>query len=102
MIILIPDPTQQTIIFAILLAIALIATNKKRQEKAVFSILATTEMKGLAILSTILAHVGFGLASNDQFLQPLSSWGGVGVNIFFFLSGFGLTISALKKSLTIP
>ncbi|KKQ27954.1 MAG: hypothetical protein US42_C0003G0011 [Candidatus Magasanikbacteria bacterium GW2011_GWC2_37_14] len=75
---------------------------------------STTELKGLAILAIILAHIGYGLVTNNKFLYPLSTWAGVGVDLFFFLSAYGLTLSALrvkstgtdhaarKKDLTIP
>jgi len=65
------------------------------------SIGSTTELKGLAILAVILAHVGFCLVTDWHFLMPLSSWAGVGVDLFLFLSAFGLTLSAIKKDLSI-
>ncbi len=40
------------------------------------------------------------MALNDQFLSPLSAIGGVGVDLFLFVSGFGLSMSAIKKQLS--
>jgi peptidoglycan/LPS O-acetylase OafA/YrhL len=54
-------------------------------------------LKGLAILTVIFAHIGFYLVNNHTFLYPLSTVSGVGVNIFLFLSGFGLVMSSLKR-----
>ena len=86
----------QTLVLSLLLLVILLVTTKKRQENSAFSISATTEMKGLAILSIIFAHIAFGVAPDNRFLWPLSTWAGAGVNIFFFLSGFGLTVSAIS------
>lgn len=60
----------------------------------------TNQLKGLAILSVIFSHIGYFLYPNTNFLYPLSVLGGVGVNIFLFLSGFGLTISNLAYPLS--
>lgn len=95
------NPQTQNTIFFILLALAVILTSRKKTDNTILSIETTNELKGLAILSVIFIHVGYFLTSNNQFLFPLSTFGGVGVNIFLFLSGFGLTMSALKKDLSI-
>ncbi len=55
----------------------------------------TVELKGLAILMIIFDHVGYFIFPGTNFLWPLSVDMGVGVNIFLFLSGFGLTASYL-------
>lgn len=62
-----------------------------------FSPTHTLELKGLAILAILFAHIGYVLLSDDRFLYPLSTLGGVGVDLFLFLSGFGLASSALRR-----
>ena len=57
----------------------------------------TKDLKGLAILAVIFSHFGYFLASDHRFLYPLSIIAGVGVNLFLFLSGYGLVASSLKK-----
>lgn len=91
----------QNIIFFTLLALAVFLTLRKRGDRSAMSIDSTAELKGLAILAVVLAHVGFGIAGDNRFISPLSTWAGVAVNVFFFLSGFGLALSALKKDLSI-
>lgn len=93
----IPDPITQTIIFTALLLLAVILTIKKGDGKYNISPTHTDELKGLAILMVIFSHAGYFLSTDTRFLFPLSVAGGVGVNIFLFLSGFGLTISAIKS-----
>ena len=97
----VPDPKFQTIIFSGLLFIALVLSVKKNKDKKYFDISTTNELKGLAILMVIFAHIGYFLSKDRQFLFPLSILGGVGVNLFLFLSGFGLSISALKSRCSI-
>ncbi|MEK7595354.1 MAG: acyltransferase [Patescibacteria group bacterium] len=58
----------------------------------------TNELKGVAILMVLFSHIGYFLFSDHTFLYPLSVAGGVGVNIFLFLSGFGLTSSEIKSN----
>ncbi len=53
------------------------------------------------MLAIIFSHVGYFLSEDQQFLFPLSILAGVGVNLFLFLSGFGLTISTLRSGLTL-
>lgn len=93
----IADPTFQTQIFILLLTISVLLTVKKSANPYSIDIQATNELKGIAILMVIFSHIGYFLDANDKFLYPLSVAGGVGVNIFLFLSGFGLTISELKS-----
>jgi len=96
------NPQIQNLFFFILLGLAIVFTCRKRKDVTPMAVDSTTELKGLAILAIILAHIGYGLVTNNQFLYPLSTWAGVGVDLFFFLSAYGLTLSALKKDLTIP
>lgn len=59
------------------------------------------ELKGFAILAVVFGHIGYILFAGGQFLFPLSTLAGVGVDLFLFLSGYGLAASALahKRSL---
>lgn len=88
------------IIFAVL-AFFLVLTIKKRKESSFFPVNATTEIKGLAIIAIIIAHIGYLLVQNPEFLTPLSYFAGVGVDIFLFVSGYGLTASAMRKKSSI-
>lgn len=80
-------------VFVLLLSI------KRKEDPELFSRALTQELKGLAILSVIFAHIGYFLSNDHSFLFPLSIISGVGVNLFLFLSGFGLTVSELKEKL---
>ena len=95
----IANPIEQTVIFVLISAIffALSYTPKKNYS----SLDLTQELKGLAILCIIWAHIGYGLSTNQSFLFPLSILSGVSVNLFLFLSGYGLTASQLKREGTI-
>lgn len=90
-----------TQIFLAIFALALVATIRKKKTANEFSHDLTQEIKGFAILAIIFSHIGYFLVSDHQFLFPLSIAAGVGVNLFLFLSGYGLTLSALAKPLSI-
>ena len=97
-----PDnPQFQTIIFGIIFCTALFFSIRKTERERFFSVSRTEELKGFAILAIILSHIGYFLSSDQRFLWPFSILAGVGVNLFLFLSGFGLTLSSLKKPLNI-
>jgi peptidoglycan/LPS O-acetylase OafA/YrhL len=89
-----------TRIFTAIFVIVLLLSFRKKKELGVFSLAVTQELKGLAILAIIFGHVGYFLAVDHRFLFPLSIAAGVGVNLFLFLSGYGLTMSALVKNLS--
>lgn len=91
------DPSFQTQIFTVILAVVILLSIKKDSHPHLMGISNTNELKGLAILMVIFSHIGYFLDSADKFLYPLSVAGGIGVNIFLFLSGFGLTFSELKS-----
>ncbi|MDP3965274.1 MAG: acyltransferase family protein [bacterium] len=93
----IADPVLSTWIVAGAVLLALIASARARRESGLFSQRLTQEVKGFAILAIIFSHTGYFLVTDHQFLFPLSILAGVGVNIFLFLSGFGLTMSALAR-----
>lgn len=92
----IPDPVLQTLIFAIPLVLVVLLTSKKDLSAHEMNTDHTSQLKGIAILMVLFSHIGYFLDAGDKFLYPLSVAGGVGVNIFLLLSGYGLTISELK------
>jgi peptidoglycan/LPS O-acetylase OafA/YrhL len=99
--ILIIDAPFNTLIFGIIFCAALLLSIRKPENKAFFAPFRTQELKGLAILAIVFSHIGYFLSSDTEFLWPFSVAAGVGVNMFLFLSGFGLTISSLKKPVSI-
>lgn len=101
MIVLINNPVFQTYLFSAFLFLALLLSLRKKQNTDFFGIAVSQELKGLAILAIVFAHVTYALVNDLRFLAPLSSMAGVGVNLFLILSGYGLVASALKKPLTI-
>lgn len=74
---------------------------KKGNESGTLSINKTQELKGFAILIIVLSHIAYFLVNDHRFLWPLSTMAGVGVNLFLFLSGYGLTLSNLKNNLSV-
>jgi peptidoglycan/LPS O-acetylase OafA/YrhL len=101
MIVQIVNFATQNLIFFALLGALLFLTIRTRKDNSPMSLDTTNELKGFAILSIILAHIAYCLVNDNLFLWPLSNWAGVGVDVFFFLSGFGLMMSGLKKDLSI-
>lgn len=95
-----PDSYFQTALFLTFFIPLVILTAKKDKHPHVMNHSHTNELKGIAILMVIFSHIGYFLFSDHHFLYPLSVGGGVGVNIFLFLSGFGLSRSenSLKKT----
>ncbi|MCL5073548.1 MAG: acyltransferase [Actinobacteria bacterium] len=96
----ITDIQNQTTLFLIILGIILLFTMRKRVSPA-FDMAVTNEIKGIGLLMVLFAHIGYFLISDHNFLFPISVGGGIGVNLFFFLSGYGLSVSALKNRLSI-
>ncbi len=101
MLISVINPIQATWIFSIIFFIALFIFIKPRKITETFPTSLTTELKGLAILMIVLSHIGYFLVTDTRFLWPLSIMAGVGVNLFLFLSGFGLTASQMQKDLSV-
>jgi len=107
MMVSINNPVQVTWIFISIFLLALLISIKPQKEKnsddnkGFFPITLTQELKGLAILAVVFSHIGYFLVYQREFLFPLTILAGVGVNIFLFLSGLGLTISSLKKDLSV-
>jgi peptidoglycan/LPS O-acetylase OafA/YrhL len=98
----ISDDIYQTnlIVIAVLIAIVLF-TFKRAQHTDLFPVSVTQELKGLGILTVVFAHFAYMLVTNADFLFPLSIIAGVGVDLFLFMSGYGLTVGMLKKPLPI-
>lgn len=86
--------TYVVIAFAILV---LFTTLKQSTHSDVFPISVTNELKGLGILTVVFAHFAYMKVTNSDFLFPLSIIAGVGVDLFLFMSGFGLTVGMLKR-----
>ena len=97
MLISITDPLQSTYIFITIFSLVILCSVRKSRDDKFFSPSVTQELKGLAILAVIFSHVGYFLVTDHRFLFPLSIMAGVGVNLFLFLSGYGLSVSALAK-----
>ncbi len=92
----IPLAVEQTQLFVAALVVIILVICR-RITTISFSKETTTELKGFAILAVIFAHIGYYLAEDTRFLFPLSISAGVGVNLFLFLSGYGLTHSILHR-----
>jgi peptidoglycan/LPS O-acetylase OafA/YrhL len=107
MMVSINNPVQTTWIFILIFLLALLISIKPQKaknsedNKGFFPITLTQELKGLAILAVVFSHIGYFLVYQHEFLFPLTILAGVGVNIFLFLSGLGLTTSSLKKDLSV-
>ncbi len=92
------DAGLQTMIFVILFVIGFLALCRPEKGSLEFSPRVTNELKGFAILIIVLAHIGCFLFTDHSFLSPYSTIAGIGVDLFFLLSGYGLVCSAMKKN----
>lgn len=90
-----------TLIFGVIFWGTVILSIRKAKDKAFFAPFKTQEMKGFAILAIVFSHIGYFLSTDTRFLWPMSVLAGVGVNLFLFLSGFGLAVSSLNRPLSI-
>ena len=88
------------IVIAVFLAV-IILTFRKSQRTDIFPIPVTEELKGFGILTVVFAHFAYMKVTNADFLFPLSIIAGVGVDLFLFMSGYGLTVGMLKKPMPI-
>lgn len=95
------DPVTQTNYFAFVFLSALIFSIRHKKTILSFTKEMTEDLKGFGILAVMFSHIGYFLVSGDKFLFPLSILAGVGVNLFLFLSGFGITLSELSKPVNI-
>lgn len=53
-------------------------------------------LKVFGFFAVIFSHIGYFLFSDHSFFYPFSNYGGVAVNIFYFLSAYGLSLSFIK------
>ena len=90
-------PQFQTLAFAVVFITTLVLSTKKHIHTSFFPKSLTDELKGLAIILVVFSHIGYFLSADDSFLFPLSVFAGVGVNLFLFLSGYGLMTSSIKN-----
>ncbi len=96
----ITNASAQTLYFELALVLLVLIFLKKKPASWVLSSEVSTLLKGASILAIIFAHIGYYLVSDTKFLYPLSIAAGIGVNIFLFISGYGLTRSAVKNTLS--
>lgn len=80
---------------------AILLTFRKTGHKDLFPVSVTQELKGLGMLAIVFAHISYMLVTDNTFLYPLSIAAGVGVDLFLFMSGYGLTVGMLKKNLSV-
>lgn len=97
----ITNPQLQTFIFGVIFCLLVVISLRKTSDQAFFARSRTLELKGFAILAIVFSHIGYFLVEGDKFLYPFSILAGVGVNLFLFLSGFGLTLSSLRSPLPV-
>ena len=69
---------------------------RKGAEQKILDYSTTSALKGMAILVIMIHHMVLRMSSAG-ILLPFRGLGYLGVTIFFFLSGYGLTCSAEKK-----
>lgn len=98
MLILINSAVFSTVIFSIVFFLAIFASSRFKKTKEILPNSLSAELKGLAIFFIIFSHIGYFLVADHRFLFPLSIMAGVGVDLFLFLSGFGITASAIKNN----
>lgn len=97
----ITNVAESTAIVIVVLLAAFFLSFRKTQHSDLFPVMVSQELKGLGILTVIFAHISYMLVSDSHFLYPLSSAAGVGVDLFLFMSGYGLTVATLKKPLSV-
>lgn len=97
----ITDVAQSNMIVIICLIAVFLLTLRKTQHTDIFPVPTTQELKGLGILTVVFAHFAYMLVTNADFLYPLSIIAGVGVDLFLFMSGYGLSVGMLKKPMPV-
>lgn len=93
-------PESNMIVIAVLIAV-LFLTFRKSKNTEIFPVSVTQELKGLGILTVVFAHFAYMLVTNAEFLFPLSIIAGVGVDLFLFMSGYGLSVGMLKRPMPV-
>jgi peptidoglycan/LPS O-acetylase OafA/YrhL len=97
--IFIADPLFSTWIIIAVLLVCLLLSIRRCTTTEIFSPGVSQELKGFGMLTVLFGHIGYFLVNDWHFLKPLSVMSGVGVDVFLFLSGYGLTIGMMKKSM---
>lgn len=97
MLITVANTVQSTWIVIVALIATILLAFRKTTHNELFPVPVTQELKGLGILAIVFAHISYMLVTDNTFLYPLSIAAGVGVDLFLFMSGFGLTVGMLKK-----
>lgn len=85
----------QTLIFTLFFLLAIFVSYRRKTADGPMPKETSNELRGLAILGVIFTHITYGLYWGTDFLFPFGIWGGVAVDLFFFLSGYGLAASAI-------
>lgn len=89
-------------VVAIAVIAAVCLSLRRNSAQGSFPIETTMELKGLAIILIVIAHIGYStLAGNPSALTPLSNYAGVSVDVLFFMSGYGLVASSLRRRLSV-
>ncbi|MFA6416785.1 MAG: acyltransferase family protein [Patescibacteria group bacterium] len=101
MIISINNAVLATQIFSAIFIVLLLLSIRRQKSFAGLSVALTQELKGFAILAIVLSHIGYFLVSDHRFLFPLTIAAGLGVNLFLFLSGYGIATSSISKPLSV-
>lgn len=91
----------QTAIFLIVFIVAVFVSARQKNDPGVMPKETSNELRGLAILGVLFAHLTYGKFFGTEFLFPLGIWGGIAVNLFLFLSGYGLAASAISHPKTL-
>jgi peptidoglycan/LPS O-acetylase OafA/YrhL len=90
----------QTAIFLIVFIVAVFISARRKTDPGVMPKETSNELRGLAILGVLFAHLTYGKFFGTEFLFPLGIWGGIAVNLFLFLSGYGLAASVISHPKT--
>ena len=92
---------EANLIVIIAVIAAILISFRKSEHADVFPMSVTQELKGLGILTVVFAHFAYMLVTNAEFLFPLSIIAGVGVDLFLFMSGYGLSVGMIKKPMPV-
>jgi len=88
---------QSLLLYGILTAGLVLSARRQPKSDNLFPISVTTELKGLAILAVYFSHIWIFLVSDRRFLFPLAGVSQAGVDLFLMLSGYGLSVSNLRR-----
>ncbi len=93
-------PTENILVFSVILFAVVVSLKKNTNKTQTLSLDHTQELKWFAILAVICIHISLSLVNDWQYLYPLWTFAGVWVDIFLFLSWYGLTKSMIKNPLS--